>query len=105
MAKTHQSFLETCQAVKSALSDLREVRSRFRELVDHHNAAGFSDAADTPKPSYINEDNLGNIDGTYFTRAEYINAVNLMLQFEAMMTGGVVSVCVYRDSLEKVVDA
>ena len=103
--KTHTAFLEQCLAVKAAMLSLRTARSRMEELIDHHNARGFSDAGDTPKPSYINEDADGNVDGTDFTRSDYISAVTLFLEQMDFFENAAVTQGDYSATMHVIVDA
>ena len=49
--KTHAAFLEQSLALKTLCNELMRIRSRWDELIDQHNARGFSDAS--PTPAYI----------------------------------------------------
>lgn len=106
MAKTHAAFLEQSNALKTALKDLEDLwLLKFRKLVNHHNGVAFSDAGDTPKPSYINEDVNGNIDGLDFGRADYISGMTLLNQLENFFTNSAVTQGAYRDTLAKITDS
>ena len=101
--KTHAAFLQQALALKQLLTDLRTVRSRWDELIDHHNARGFSDAS--PTPAYINEDANGNIDGTTFQTSDYINGITLLLQLNNFFDNAVVAQGDYNSTLHVIVDA
>ena len=100
--KTHAAFLEQALAIKALSNDLLKIRSRWDELIDQHNARGFSDAS--PTPAYINEDADGNIDGTTYQTADYINFITLLLQLNNFFDNAAVTQGDYNTSLHNVVD-
>ena len=100
--KTHAAFLEQALALKTLSNDLMKLRSRWDEIIDQHNARGFSDAS--PTPAYIQEDVDGNINGTNYATADYINGITMLLQLNNFFDNAAVAQGDYNTTLHNLVD-
>ena len=100
--KTHAAFLEQALALKALSNEFLRLRSRWDEIIDQHNARGFSDAS--PTPAYIREDDDSNIDGTTYTTADYINGITMLLQLNNFFDNAAVAQGDYNTTLHNVVD-
>lgn len=96
---THARFLEAALLAKELANDAKAFRAKAARLLTHHFPNGFSDAGAQNKPAWINEDAAGNIDGTDFTRADYMNIANLASDTETFFAAG------RGDNVEKVAKA
>lgn len=106
MARTHATFLTQAQALKSGLKELQDLwLLKLRKLVQTHNGAPYTDAGDATKPAYLNEDAAGNIDGTAFSRADYVAGITLLNELEDFFTNGPVTQGDYKTTISKVVGA
>ena len=106
MAKTAQSFIEQASALKSALIELEDWwLLKARKIVIKHNAVGYSDAGDTPKPAYINENVNGDIDTLDFTRQNYMSGITVLQQLENFFTNLAVAQGAYKDTVSLITDS
>lgn len=88
MALTHTRASEVATAVKGACDDLKAALKRAAEVLDTNSDLSVDWAGD-PKPSYLNEDADGNLDGFKFTRAQVANAIGSLNQFRNLLTNQV----------------
>ncbi|UCD57167.1 MAG: hypothetical protein JSV16_15360 [Candidatus Hydrogenedentota bacterium] len=75
MALTHTRVLEVADFCKAVCDEAKELHYRLKEFLDTNSDLAIDWSGD-PKPSYINEDASGNLDGRLFTRDHVANAVN-----------------------------
>lgn len=103
MALTHtraKELADECQEISTKMVDLLSRVERF--LLKNSNLS-VSWTAD-PKPSYLNEDAAGNIDGTKFTRAQLSNAIGAVDKFRALLRNEVASQGDYLGVLNQLAD-
>lgn len=105
MAATFQKFLGQANQVKTLADEARALRARLKQLVDHHNANGYSTANDASPPAYVNKDADGNIKGQLFAPADYLSFVNWAIQMENLFTNAAVTTADYKTTLEKIASA
>ena len=86
-AKTYTQLDSTVIVAEQLSALMDEARTLARRLTDHYFAWDFSDCDDTPTPSYVELDALGNLRGHTFAPADFINLVNLAQQYEKFLTG------------------
>lgn len=96
---THAKFLQQAELARVFANECKALRDRAQQLMAHHYPNGFGAAGDDPKPDWINEDADGNIDGTDFTRQQYMTLFDVAFQLEAFFADG------HGDSVEQVADA
>lgn len=86
MSLTHQRVIEVANQVKSLSEEAKKLYLDCVELLETNSDLSIDWAGD-PKPSYINEDADGNLDGFRFTRGNVANLIgsidNIRKLFEA----------------------
>lgn len=101
MAATFPIFLDQCQQVLTLANEAKSFRAKLKQLVDHHNANGFS-TADTGLPAYVNKDANSNVKGLNYNTATYLSFINFATQFENLCTNVAVSTADNRTTIEQI---
>lgn len=103
MAKTHANFLEHASKLKATLKQFQDMwLLDMRKLLNTHTGVDYSAAGDVSKPSWLNEDANGNIDGLDFTRQNYVSGVVFLQQVEALLTNNTVTEGDYKSTLASI---
>ncbi len=90
MALTHVRASEVATLAKEVAEDMKALLYKAKRLLTSNSNLSIDWAGD-PKPSYLNEDVAGNLDGFRFTRSQLANLIGSVDQFRALMENGAVS--------------
>lgn len=90
MALTHNKVLEVADECLDVCDQLKAAYQRAKLFLETNSDLAIDWAGD-PKPSYINEDSAGNVDGRGFTRAQVANVIGSIDNFRKLMENATVT--------------
>lgn len=104
MALTHARASEVATFCKAISDEGKRLLYRTKEFLDTNSDLAIDWAAD-PKPSYLNEDVDGNLDGFGFTRDQVSNAIGSIDNIRKAFENEVVSQGDHIGNLNQLADA
>lgn len=90
MALTHARASEVATLAKEVAEDMKSLLYKAKRLLTSNSNLSVDWNGD-PKPTYLNEDVAGNLDGFKFTRTQLGNLIGSIDNFRALMENGAVS--------------
>ena len=86
MANSVEKSKVEAEAIASVANEAKVLYARIKELMDHNSEQAIDWAAIVP-PSYISEDENGNITGLHFSRHQVADAVGSLNEIVALLSG------------------
>jgi hypothetical protein len=87
MAVEHSEALALANQLKARAEEAKKLFWQLKETL-RHNAALSIDWGAQSKPTFLNEDADGNLDGTSFTRQELSNAIGSLNWIQLLLDNG-----------------